>query len=115
MTAGQLGEAIAFLTDSITLNIAKDSPLGLAFNRQTLGTLAKAAAQAHDPGAERLQGALADVEGRLTQAESVLGRVRLPGEYGDQTVAPPQGTALGHPALFGASDSMQSYAPRGEF
>jgi tetratricopeptide (TPR) repeat protein len=81
---GQLGEAVALLADSITLNFAKGSPIGLAFNRQTLGALATAAAQTHGPDAEKLRGALADVEGRLAQAEAVLGRVRLPGEAGGQ-------------------------------
>jgi hypothetical protein len=39
----------------------------------------KAAAQVHSPDPERLRGALADLENRLAQAESVLGRVELPG------------------------------------
>ena len=84
MLAGQFDDAVALLTNSITLNFEKGSPIGLAFNRQTLGALAKAATQAHSPSAEKLRGALADVEGRLAQAESVLGRVRLPGEAGGQ-------------------------------
>jgi tetratricopeptide (TPR) repeat protein len=84
MLAGQLGDAVALLADSITLNSEKGSPIGLAFNRQSLEALTKAVAQAHAPSAESLQGALADVENRLTQAESVLGRVRLPGEAGGQ-------------------------------
>jgi tetratricopeptide (TPR) repeat protein len=88
MMAGQLGEAVALLADSITLNVEKGSPIGLAFNRQTLGALTRAAAQAHDPDADRLRGALAEVEGRLAQAESVLGRVGLPGETGYEAVAP---------------------------
>ena len=61
-------DAVALLTNSITLNFEKGSPVGLAFNRQTLGALAKAATQAHSPSAEKLRGALADVEGRLAQA-----------------------------------------------
>ena len=85
---GQLGEAVALLTDSITLNLEKGSPIGLTFNRQTCEALATAAAQSHGPGTERLQGALADLEGRLAQAEAVLGRVGLPGAAGEETVAP---------------------------
>jgi hypothetical protein len=42
------------------------------------------ATQAHGPDAEKLRGALVDVESRLVQAESVLGRVGLPGEAGGQ-------------------------------
>ena len=82
--AGQLGDAVALLADSITLNFEKGSPIGLAFNRQTLEALVKAATQTHGPDAEKLRGAVADVEGRLAQAESVLGRVGLPGEAGGQ-------------------------------
>jgi tetratricopeptide (TPR) repeat protein len=84
MLAGQCDEAVALLANSITLNVDKGSPIGLAFNRQTLGALTRAATQAHGPDAAKLRGSLADVEGRLAQAESVLGRVRLPGEAGGQ-------------------------------
>jgi hypothetical protein len=70
------------LANSITLNAEKGSPIGLAFNRHTLGALMKAAAQVHSPGTEQLRGALADLENRLAQAESVLGRVELPGVAG---------------------------------
>jgi tetratricopeptide (TPR) repeat protein len=86
--AGELGDAVALLADSVTLNVEKGSPIGLAFNRQTLGGLARAAAQAHGPDAERLQNALTQVEGSLTQAEAVLGRVGLPGEVAYAAVAP---------------------------
>jgi tetratricopeptide (TPR) repeat protein len=79
LRAGQLDQALALLANSITLNAEKGSPIGLAFNRHTLGTLMKAAAQVHSPDPERLRGALADLENRLAQAESVLGRVELPG------------------------------------
>jgi tetratricopeptide (TPR) repeat protein len=86
MLTGQLGDAVSLLADSIMLNGEKGSPIGLAFNRQTLGALARAVAQAQDPGAERLQGAVADLESRLAQAESILGRVGLPGEAGAEAV-----------------------------
>ena len=76
-------QAVALLANSITLNAEKGSPIGLAFNRYTLGTIAKVAAQVHSPDTERLRGALADLENRLAQAESVLGRVELPGVAGD--------------------------------
>jgi hypothetical protein len=84
LTAGQLSDAVALLADSITINFEKGSPIGLAFNRQTLGALTRAATQAHGPDAEKLLGAVADVESRLAQAEAVLGRVRLPGEADGQ-------------------------------
>jgi tetratricopeptide (TPR) repeat protein len=82
LRAGQLDQAVALLANSITLNAEKGSPIGLAFNRHTLGALMKAAAQVHSPGTEQLRGALADLENRLAQAESVLGRVELPGVAG---------------------------------
>jgi tetratricopeptide (TPR) repeat protein len=85
--AGQFDEAVALLANSINLNVEKGSPIGLAFNRHALGALATAAVQAHGPGAERLRGALAGLENRLAQAESVLGRVGLPGEASGQAVA----------------------------
>jgi len=88
MRAGQFDNAVALLANSITLNLEKGSPIGLTFNRHALAALAKAAAQAHGPGATQLQGALVDVEGRLAQAEAVLGRVGLPGAAGEETVAP---------------------------
>jgi len=88
MLAGQFDHAVALLANSITLNVEKGSPSGLAFNRHALGALAKAAVQAHSPDAERLQGALADLENRLVQAESVLGRVGLPEEASGQTMTP---------------------------
>ena len=88
MLASQFDEAVALLANSITLNVDKGSPMGLAFNRHALGALATAAAQAHGPDAERLRGTVADLENRLAQAEAVLGRVGLPGEVSGQTVAP---------------------------
>jgi tetratricopeptide (TPR) repeat protein len=79
---GQLADALALLDNSITLNFEKGSPFGLAVNRRALSALADAAAQAHDPGAQSLRGGMEEVERRLTQAESVLGRMELPGEEG---------------------------------
>jgi tetratricopeptide (TPR) repeat protein len=82
VVAGQLDDAVALLANSIALNFEKGSPIGLAFNRRALGALAKATAQAHGPETERFRGALAEIESRLAQAESVLGRLVLPGETG---------------------------------
>jgi sulfite reductase beta subunit-like hemoprotein len=69
--AGRLEDAIALLADSISLNFEKGS---------ALVTLRQTMAQAHGPEAERFQDAFAAVDSRLTQAESILGRVVLPGE-----------------------------------
>lgn len=80
---GRPGEAIALLADSITLNFEKGSPIGLAFNRRAFEALAQAAAPVQGPEAERLRSALQEVESRLSQAESVLGRLVLPGEFGE--------------------------------
>jgi tetratricopeptide (TPR) repeat protein len=82
MAAGRPGDAVALLADSIALNVEKGSPIGLAFNRRTFGLLSRAAAQAHGAESERLQSAMEEVEGRLTQAEAALGRLILPGEMG---------------------------------
>ena len=82
MLARQFDNAVALLANSIVLNVDKGSPIGLAFNRHALEALAKAAAQAHGPDAERLQGAVADLASRLAQAETVLSRVGLP-QYTD--------------------------------
>jgi tetratricopeptide (TPR) repeat protein len=76
----RLADALALLADSITLNFEKGSPLGLAVNWRAVGALAEAAAQTHGPGAENLQGGVEEVERRLLQAESVLGRMELPAE-----------------------------------
>jgi tetratricopeptide (TPR) repeat protein len=78
---GRLEDAVALLADSITLNFEKGSPLGLALNRRSIEPLARAAVQAQGPGAGRLQAAVAEVERQLSQAESTLGRVELPGEW----------------------------------
>ncbi|HSF33340.1 MAG TPA: tetratricopeptide repeat protein, partial [Candidatus Tectomicrobia bacterium] len=77
---GRLEDALALLADSVSLNFEKGSPLGLAVNRGAIEAFAVMAAQARGPDAESLRGAVEEVERRLAQAESVLGRVVLPGE-----------------------------------
>ena len=115
MRAGQLDQAVALLAHSITLNFDKGSPIGLAFNRHTLGALTHAVAQAQGPETVELRDALADLEGRLTQAESVLGRVGLPGAVGDEARAPSQGTTRAHAPRPGSADDLQSSAPQRGF
>ena len=110
----QFDDAVALLADSITLNVDKGSPIGLAFNRHALGVLARAAAQTHGPGAAHLQGALADLEGRLAQAEAVLGRVELPGAIGSEAMTPSQEATRIHPPQLGSIDDRQPFALRGE-
>jgi tetratricopeptide (TPR) repeat protein len=114
MLAGQFDRAVALLADSITLNIDKGSPIGLAFNRQALGALARAAAQTHGPGAAQLKGVLADLEGRLAQAEAAFGRVGLSGAIGSEAIMPSQEATRTHPPQRESVDDRQPYAPRGE-
>jgi tetratricopeptide (TPR) repeat protein len=113
MRTTQFDDAVALLADSIALNVDKGSPIGLAFNRHALGALTKAASQAHGPGAAQLQGALADVEGRLAQAEAVLGRVGLPGAVGPEAMMPLQEATRTHPPQLGSSGDRRPYALRG--
>jgi tetratricopeptide (TPR) repeat protein len=77
---GRLADALALLDNSIRLNFEKGSPLGLAVNRRALSALADAVTQAQGPGVGDLRGAVEEVKRHLTQAESVLGRMELPGE-----------------------------------
>jgi tetratricopeptide (TPR) repeat protein len=79
-TAGRLADALTLLDSSIRFNAETGSPLGLAVNRQALGAIADTVARTPGEGAGDLRGALAEVERHLLQAESLLGRARLPGE-----------------------------------
>lgn len=115
MRTGQLDQAVALLGDSITLNADKGSPIGLAFNRHTLAALTRATTQAQGPDAMRLRDALAALAGRLTQAESILGRVQLPGTVGAEGMAPAHGETRAQAPLPGSSDDLQPYAPQGGF
>ena len=72
---GRHGDALIVLADSITLNLEKGSPIGLAFNRRTLTALAQDISP-HSEAAETLRH-LAD---QLAAAEGTLGRIKLPGE-----------------------------------
>ena len=78
--ANRFEEAAALLDNSVALNFEKGSPIGLAFNRQALAALYDTTARGSGPQAEKLQGVLRQVENRLVQAESTLGRLLLPGE-----------------------------------
>lgn len=74
---GRAEEAVLLLTDSVRLNLAKGSPIGLAFNRRALEALATAA-----PANETMRSSLQTLADMLSRAESVLGRLVLPGETG---------------------------------
>lgn len=68
---GEHPGALALLSESIALNLEKGSPIGLAYNRRSLEQLGR-----------RLPldaaGALQEISRRLTAAEGVLGRLKLP-------------------------------------
>jgi tetratricopeptide (TPR) repeat protein len=80
LTTGRLGDAATLLANSIALNVEKGSPIGLAFNRRTFGLLSHTAIQTPGVERERLHSAMSEVERRLAEAETVLGRLPLPGE-----------------------------------
>jgi tetratricopeptide (TPR) repeat protein len=73
--AGRYEEALGVLGDSVALNVEKGSPIGLAYNRRALDALARAA-----DGAGNASEALGRVEQELSEAEALLGRMKLPGE-----------------------------------
>lgn len=75
VAAGRLEEATHLLGDSIALNAEKGSPIGLAFNRRALAVLTESAGASSEP----LRASLEALEQRLSQAESVFGRLTLPG------------------------------------
>lgn len=72
---GRFHDALAVLGDSIALNLEKGSVIGLAFNRRALEALAKRV-----PASAGLADGIKEIAGRLMTAESVLGRIGLPGE-----------------------------------
>jgi tetratricopeptide (TPR) repeat protein len=74
---GRAEEAVLLLTDSVRLNLAKGSPIGLAFNRRALEALATAA-----PANETMRTSLQTLADMVQRAEAVLGRLVLPGETG---------------------------------
>jgi tetratricopeptide (TPR) repeat protein len=68
-------DALAVLGDSIALNLEKGSPIGLAYNRRALEALVRSA-----PPSAGLSEGIKEIASRLMTAESVLGRISLPGE-----------------------------------
>ena len=74
---GDHDQALALLRDSVRLNVAKGSPLGLAFNRRSLAALEAS------PAVRRAAGeALAQAAEEIAAAERELGKISLPGEAG---------------------------------
>jgi hypothetical protein len=72
---GRLRDALAVLGDSVALNLEKGSVIGLAYNRRALEALVSSA-----PASAGLSDGIKEVASRLITAESVLGRISLPGE-----------------------------------
>lgn len=78
--SGQHAAALGLLRESISLNLEKGSPIGLAYNRRTLEQLAQRVGQTRERG--QIMGALDDALKSLVAAEESLGRIHLPGEPG---------------------------------
>lgn len=68
---GEHPGALALLGESIALNQEKGSPIGLAYNRRSLEQLGRKLPL-------EAAGALQDISRRLTSAEAILGRIKLP-------------------------------------
>lgn len=72
---GQSRDALVLLGESVAMNLEKGSPIGLAFNRRALNALMPSLS---------LQGEAAEVLRKLamqlSSAETILGRLKLPGE-----------------------------------
>lgn len=74
LQAGKHPEALLLLSESIELNHAKGSVLGIAHNRRAFERIAAAAR------ARGLAPAMSEIEQRLAGAEEQLGAISLPGE-----------------------------------
>src|SRR5690606_37031850 len=77
--AGRPAEALGALRESVTFNVAKGSPLGLALNRRTLEQLRRAIASDPRTSAPLLR-AVRELDDVLGQAETMLGRTSVPGD-----------------------------------
>jgi tetratricopeptide (TPR) repeat protein len=75
LAAGRRRDALALLAESVSFNLEKGSPIGLAFNRRAFDALIAAA-----PDRREIAAVAEQVASRLAAAESVLGRISLPGE-----------------------------------
>ncbi len=76
MRTGDRKRALVALSDSVDLNISKGSPIGLAFNLQSLAKLAEG---------DDLPG-LANLRQRIVEAQKVVGEVDTPDAiYGPTT------------------------------
>ena len=81
-STGQLGGAIALLSESLALNAEKGSPIGLAFVRQSVERIAArvtSAAESASNSQERR--AVQHLLESIVAAEQQLGRVRLPADF----------------------------------
>lgn len=80
---GRTADALHLLRESIALNRAKGSPLGLAFNRRTLHELEPAAREGHS---SRAASELMDAQAELEAAELLHGRGTMPPSVDDRPV-----------------------------
>ncbi len=79
IAANRPAEALQALQESVAFNYDKGSPLGLAVNRRTLASLHEAlGAQPHE--LPELVHELREIETTLASAETILGRVSVPGD-----------------------------------
>lgn len=79
IAASRPSEALGALRESVAFNVDKGSPLGLAVNRRTLESLRQALV-AQPRQAPALALAIREVEDELGRAETMLGRVSVPGD-----------------------------------
>lgn len=81
-SAGQLGGAIALLSESLALNEEKGSPIGLAFVRQSVERIAARLSSAAEPTKNvQERRAVQQLLEAIVAAEQQLGRVRLPADF----------------------------------
>lgn len=80
IAVGRPAEALGALRESVAFNVDKGSPLGLAVNRRTLASLHRAVADDPRKATPALALAIREVEDALGRAETMLGRVSVPGD-----------------------------------
>ncbi|MEX1368433.1 MAG: tetratricopeptide repeat protein [Nannocystaceae bacterium] len=79
IAAGRPAQALGALRDSVTFNMDKGSPLGLAVNRRTLERL-ETAISSSPRVPSGLLSAVEELDQQLREAEAMLGRVAVPGD-----------------------------------
>ncbi len=79
IAAGEPAQALRSLKESIAFNVDKGSPLGLAVNRRTMDQL-REAIDSDSKSPPALREAVREADAMLSKAESMLGRVSVPGD-----------------------------------